>query len=123
MAGKKGRSGRKPGPQKPPVRHVADYRAAGDPPADPLEAVAWAGQLLTVAMRKIATDETLDERVRRAELRSTAKVLAGLVPAERLLEAERAVRRQANAMARPEGDPGLTDVTTEPADSLRVDPA
>ncbi len=105
---------RKPGrPRKP--RHVADYAQVGPAPLDPLEAAEWAGKLITVSMLKVAQDPDLDERHRRQELRQCAKAMLALIPAERLLQAERAVRKSADDMARPQKDAELTDVTDEPA--------
>jgi hypothetical protein len=116
----KGKSGRGPGRPRN-ERHHEDYLVVADQrPEDPMKAVAWAGQILTVAMQKIAGDPNMSERLRRQELRATAKVMAGLVPVERLLAAETAVRRAADDMVKPTKDPEMTDVANKPARSLRI---
>ncbi len=83
--------------------------------------------MVALALRKAATDPNLDEKARRAEIRATAKVLASLVPAERLLEAEERVRGAADAMSNPASEPATQaepeqrDAASEPPRSLRVD--
>lgn len=108
---------------RPPAqRHTEDYKRVGKAPADPLKTIEWAGQLLAVAMEKIAADEHMTERLRRQELRATAKVMVSLVPTERLSAAEETVRRAHEDQARTDADPGLKDVSTKSAHALRADP-
>lgn len=63
----------------------------------------------------------IDERLRRQELRATAKALADLVPSERLRQAEAAVRKDA-ALVDAIPDPQLVDATIQPHRALRARP-
>lgn len=102
-------------------RRVRDYVKLGARPEDPLEAAVWMHAALTESFEQAMTDPVMTERERRLEMRQIAKAMAGLVPAERLLAAERTVRRAAEDMAKPRKDPGLTDVGEESSVPLRLD--
>jgi hypothetical protein len=103
MAAKKRKRGRPRG-----KRHNAEYQAIDCMSDDPLEVVEWAGKILRLSMQKIASDPNISEEARRRELRSTAKVINAMVPAERLLQAERAIRRADEEMGRSVKDPEMT---------------
>lgn len=117
------RRGRPRGPSETTRARLAAYAELGPPPADPLEAVAWTGQALAVALHEVLTDAKLGARQRRAELRALARVQGSLIPAERLLQAERVVRSAQAAILETDGGAKLVDVTGEPGRPLRLDAA
>jgi len=122
---KKGRGGRRAGAGRKPKRHYQEYKdTAGDLPDDPLAVVGWASRVLALSMKKIIEDPDMGEVARRQELRTTAKVLASLIPAERLQQAEDLLRESAKDMSRDRKDPEMTPngpSTTQPSRSLRLD--
>lgn len=103
-----------------PVCRTADYAKAGDPPLDPLAAVEWFAKVLTIAAQQVIADGTISEKNRRNELRQIAKSVSTMVPLERLLEAERKVRRAADEMDRPNADSELKNVSENPSETLRM---
>ena len=86
------------------IDHRRDYAAIGPPPPDALEATAWAHRVLSVGMFHVANDSEADEAVRRKELRETARVMAALVPQNRILSAERLIKGDMKRMEDSEGN-------------------
>lgn len=70
---------------------IADYVALGAPPADSLLAIGWGARALAVAAQQIMRDPMLSESARRRELRETLAAMKGMVPLDRLGQAEQVV--------------------------------
>jgi hypothetical protein len=84
-------------------RKCDEYRDLGPPPTDTLERIEWAHNLNALGLYHVVLDEEIDERTRREEVRQISRVLAALIPSERLRQAERLIQRDAKLVEKSEG--------------------
>lgn len=78
---------RNPPPSEPP-KSLSDMPS---PPADPLEAQAYAYRMLMESLHNAAKDPKISERERRKEMRTIAASAAKLLPRVRVYQAEQLI--------------------------------
>ncbi len=118
-APKKKRGGARKGAGRKRKTHLAAYADVGQPPADPLRAVEWGMQLLTVMLEKVKTDPDLSEAKRRAEMRSLLRNMKDLLPTARISQAERTITEHLKRRERP---PSSSQGSEELSDASVVGP-
>lgn len=77
---------------------------------------------LRKSAEEVMTDTGINSRDRRAELRAISKAMMPLMPAVRLLEAERAVRGAQQTQDRPKKSATLTPAPSSGPSPLRMRP-
>lgn len=123
-----GHAAKRRAPTKQEKALAKEFADVGPPPlADPLAGVEWAQKMNLIAMRQAATDLTLSPSQRRDEVRRTGRVVAALVPQERLYDAEQRLRGNRERLDDVRRDPQPTAVTNasgngDPSRPLRVNP-
>lgn len=95
-------------------RDLADFDSVADPPADPLERVAWAQAIVAIDLRRIVrgrADRTISQ-----EIRASANVIIRGVPMERILRVEQNLSDYDEELKADHPDPVLrpSDDTTMP---------